>query len=150
MQAIGAELADRNHPPPQCWWFQYYFPTHSYPDPILCLSGKSYAAVCWARLGTIHSAIFCSSIDMHLHSPVKVRFQSPDMYGKYRSTMHAFTTILREENVRGLYKGIASPMVCLLDLYLIKNWTTAALYRPPPLLSTASFSPAIASSCASS
>ncbi|PPQ95978.1 hypothetical protein CVT26_016194 [Gymnopilus dilepis] len=41
---------------------------------------------------------------------VKVRFQSPEIASKYRSTFHAVTTIIREERFVGLYKGIASPL----------------------------------------
>ncbi|KAF9529022.1 mitochondrial carrier domain-containing protein [Crepidotus variabilis] len=41
---------------------------------------------------------------------VKVRFQSPDMAGRYRSTAHALSTIVKEERLSGLYKGIASPL----------------------------------------
>ncbi|THH07964.1 hypothetical protein EW145_g3033 [Phellinidium pouzarii] len=42
---------------------------------------------------------------------VKVRFQSPETSVKYRSTFHAFSTIVREEKFKGLYKGIVSPML---------------------------------------
>ena len=42
---------------------------------------------------------------------VKVRFQSPHIASKYRSTLHAFLTIVREERIRGLYRGIAAPLV---------------------------------------
>ncbi|KAI0765591.1 mitochondrial carrier [Trametes elegans] len=42
---------------------------------------------------------------------VKVRFQNPQIASKYRSTLHAFLTIVREERIRGLYRGIAAPMV---------------------------------------
>src|SRR5436190_23537747 len=42
---------------------------------------------------------------------VKVRFQSPQIAHRYKSTLHALTTILREERFIGLYKGISSPMV---------------------------------------
>ncbi|KAG7443923.1 mitochondrial carrier [Guyanagaster necrorhizus] len=41
---------------------------------------------------------------------VKVRFQNPEMTGKYRSTMHALTTIIKEERFIGMYKGITSPL----------------------------------------
>ncbi|KAI0820247.1 mitochondrial carrier [Trametes gibbosa] len=41
---------------------------------------------------------------------VKVRFQSPQIASKYRSTLHAFFTIVREERIRGLYRGIAAPL----------------------------------------
>ncbi|KAK0501837.1 carnitine/acyl carnitine carrier [Armillaria luteobubalina] len=41
---------------------------------------------------------------------VKVRFQNPEMTGKYRSTMHALGTIIKEERFIGLYKGITSPL----------------------------------------
>ncbi|KAH9913094.1 mitochondrial carrier [Epithele typhae] len=41
---------------------------------------------------------------------VKVRFQSPHIASKYRSTFHAFFTIVREERIRGLYRGIAAPL----------------------------------------
>ncbi len=34
------------------------------------------------------------------------------MTGKYRSTMHALGTIVKEERFIGLYKGITSPLVC--------------------------------------
>ena len=43
--------------------------------------------------------------------PVKVRFQNPLIASKYRSTAHAFLTIIREERIRGLYRGIAAPLV---------------------------------------
>ncbi|KAI0730404.1 mitochondrial carrier [Earliella scabrosa] len=41
---------------------------------------------------------------------VKVRFQNPHIASKYRSTAHAFFTIVREERIRGLYRGIAAPL----------------------------------------
>ncbi|VDB87962.1 unnamed protein product [Peniophora sp. CBMAI 1063] len=46
----------------------------------------------------------------HPFDTVKVRFQNPSTAGKYRSTFHALTTIVREEGPRGLFKGMASPM----------------------------------------
>lgn len=42
---------------------------------------------------------------------VKVRFQSPAIAGKYHTTFGAIATIVREERVLGLYKGITSPLV---------------------------------------
>jgi hypothetical protein len=42
---------------------------------------------------------------------VKVRFQSPRMAKKYKSTFHALVTIIREERFFGLYKGIITPLV---------------------------------------
>ncbi|KAF5379513.1 hypothetical protein D9615_006523 [Tricholomella constricta] len=42
---------------------------------------------------------------------VKVRFQNPETSFKYRSTVHAVTTIVREERFVGLYKGITSPLL---------------------------------------
>ena len=42
---------------------------------------------------------------------VKVRFQNPHIASKYRSTLHAFFTIVREERVRGLFRGITAPLV---------------------------------------
>lgn len=42
---------------------------------------------------------------------VKVRLQNPEVASKYRSSIHAFTTIVREERVRGLFRGITSPLV---------------------------------------
>jgi len=41
---------------------------------------------------------------------VKVRFQNPAVASKYHSTIHAITTIVREERFVGLYKGITSPL----------------------------------------
>ncbi|KZV88202.1 mitochondrial carrier [Exidia glandulosa HHB12029] len=41
---------------------------------------------------------------------VKVRFQSATTSSKYRSILHALATIVKEESVRGLFKGITSPM----------------------------------------
>ncbi|KII86045.1 hypothetical protein PLICRDRAFT_178337 [Plicaturopsis crispa FD-325 SS-3] len=41
---------------------------------------------------------------------VKVRFQSPQVSQKYRSTAQALATIVREERFLGLYKGITSPL----------------------------------------
>lgn len=42
---------------------------------------------------------------------MKVRFQSPEIASKYRSTFQAIATIVREERFIGLYKGITSPLV---------------------------------------
>ncbi|KAG5734748.1 hypothetical protein E4T56_gene15467 [Termitomyces sp. T112] len=41
---------------------------------------------------------------------VKVRFQNPQTAAKYRSTLDAVSTIIREERFFGLYKGITSPL----------------------------------------
>lgn len=41
---------------------------------------------------------------------VKVRFQSPTIAGKYSSTFQAIGTIVKEEKLAGLYRGIASPL----------------------------------------
>ncbi|KAH9055742.1 carnitine/acyl carnitine carrier [Lactarius vividus] len=41
---------------------------------------------------------------------VKYRFQNPAPNVQYRSTFHALTTITREERLRGLFKGISSPL----------------------------------------
>ena len=42
---------------------------------------------------------------------VKVRFQDPNTSARYSGTFNAVSTIIREERVSGLYKGIMSPMV---------------------------------------
>jgi len=42
---------------------------------------------------------------------IKVRFQNPETSRRYSSTFGAFTTIVREERVAGLFKGISSPMM---------------------------------------
>lgn len=42
---------------------------------------------------------------------VKVRFQTPEIHAKYRSTFDALATIIRDERFSGLYKGITSPLV---------------------------------------
>ncbi|TFK48487.1 mitochondrial carrier [Heliocybe sulcata] len=41
---------------------------------------------------------------------VKVRFQNPEIAHRYRSTFNAITTIVHDERVLGLYKGITSPL----------------------------------------
>ncbi|KAL1938184.1 hypothetical protein VTO73DRAFT_11828 [Trametes versicolor] len=41
---------------------------------------------------------------------VKVRFQNPQISSKYRSTAHAVFTIVREERIRGLYRGMIAPL----------------------------------------
>ncbi|KAL7415624.1 mitochondrial carrier domain-containing protein [Mrakia frigida] len=46
----------------------------------------------------------------HPFDTIKVRFQHPSFRGRYGSTAMAFKTIVREENVRGLYKGVMSPI----------------------------------------
>ncbi|KLO10969.1 carnitine/acyl carnitine carrier [Schizopora paradoxa] len=56
---------------------------------------------------------------------VKVRFQNPEIAGRYRSTFQAFGTILREERITGLYKGMLSPMVSYAPL----NGLLFASYR---------------------
>ncbi|KAI0737281.1 hypothetical protein C8Q80DRAFT_1213348 [Daedaleopsis nitida] len=42
----------------------------------------------------------------HPWNAVKVRFQNPHIASKYRSTVHAFFKIVREERIRGLYQLI--------------------------------------------
>lgn len=61
----------------------------------------------------------------HPFDTVKVRLQNPSTRARYRSTMHVFSTIIREERFRGLYKGIASPMVSCAPL----NGLVFASYR---------------------
>ncbi|GJJ73371.1 solute carrier family 25 (mitochondrial carnitine/acylcarnitine transporter), member 20/29 [Entomortierella parvispora] len=47
----------------------------------------------------------------HPWDTVKVRLQSKELAAKYSGTWNCFSTILRQEKVKGLYKGMASPMV---------------------------------------
>ncbi|KAL0954072.1 hypothetical protein HGRIS_005222 [Hohenbuehelia grisea] len=56
---------------------------------------------------------------------VKVRFQSPQIAGRYHSTIHALTTIVREERFFGLYKGVTSPLAACALL----NGMVFASYR---------------------
>jgi len=56
---------------------------------------------------------------------IKVRFQSPAIAGKYHSTFHAITTIIREERFIGLYKGITSPLATVA----LMNGLVFASYR---------------------
>ncbi|KAF8159263.1 carnitine/acyl carnitine carrier [Crassisporium funariophilum] len=56
---------------------------------------------------------------------VKVRFQNPDIAGKYHSTLHAITTIIREERFTGLFKGITSPLASVA----LMNGVVFASYR---------------------
>ncbi|KAH7730782.1 Protein C54G10.4 c [Aphelenchoides avenae] len=48
----------------------------------------------------------------HPLDTVKVRLQTQTT-GLYRGTWHCFTTIVRTEHVKGLYKGISSPLASL-------------------------------------
>lgn len=52
---------------------------------------------------------------------VKVRFQDPNTSARYSGTFNAVSTIIREERFSGLYKGIMSPMVCVLTSRIL--WT---------------------------
>ncbi|EKM50814.1 uncharacterized protein PHACADRAFT_130274 [Phanerochaete carnosa HHB-10118-sp] len=56
---------------------------------------------------------------------VKVRLQSPKIASRYHSALHAFTTIVREERVRGLFRGITSPLLTMAPL----NGVVFASYR---------------------
>lgn len=47
---------------------------------------------------------------------VKVRFQDPNTSARYSGTFSALSTIIKEERFSGLYKGIMSPMVCVLSV----------------------------------
>ncbi|KAF8336237.1 mitochondrial carrier [Amanita rubescens] len=47
----------------------------------------------------------------HPFDTIKVRFQSPTISGKYSSTLHAFGSIVHEERLAGLFKGITSPLI---------------------------------------
>nr|XP_019051112.1 carnitine/acyl carnitine carrier [Kwoniella bestiolae CBS 10118]OCF30042.1 carnitine/acyl carnitine carrier [Kwoniella bestiolae CBS 10118] len=42
---------------------------------------------------------------------VKVRYQTPEYAGRYKSTFGALGAIVKEEKVKGLFKGVTSPMV---------------------------------------
>ncbi|WWC72555.1 uncharacterized protein I206_106517 [Kwoniella pini CBS 10737] len=42
---------------------------------------------------------------------VKVRYQTPQYAGRYKSTFGAIGAILKEEKVKGLFKGVTSPMI---------------------------------------
>ncbi|WWC98591.1 hypothetical protein V866_005483 [Kwoniella sp. B9012] len=41
---------------------------------------------------------------------VKVRYQTPEYAGRYKSTFGALGAIVKEEKVKGLFKGVTSPM----------------------------------------
>lgn len=56
---------------------------------------------------------------------VKVRFQNPEIAGKYSSTFNAITTIIREEKLFGLFKGISSPLASVA----LMNGLVFASYR---------------------
>ncbi|WRT70681.1 uncharacterized protein IL334_007679 [Kwoniella shivajii] len=42
---------------------------------------------------------------------VKVRYQTPQYAGRYSSTFSALGSIVKEEKVKGLFKGVTSPMI---------------------------------------
>jgi len=65
----------------------------------------------WHRLAFYAFADYVFELTPLLLHPVKVRFQNPQIAQKYHSTLHAITTIIREERFSGLYKGISSPLV---------------------------------------
>ncbi|KAG9039847.1 hypothetical protein FS837_000910 [Tulasnella sp. UAMH 9824] len=46
----------------------------------------------------------------HPFDTIKVRLQSSQASGKYSGTLNAFKTIVKEERVKGLYKGVTSPL----------------------------------------
>ncbi|PAV19818.1 mitochondrial carrier [Pyrrhoderma noxium] len=56
---------------------------------------------------------------------VKVRLQNPETRSRYKSAINAFSTIVHEERFKGLYKGIASPMISCAPL----NGLVFASYR---------------------
>jgi len=56
---------------------------------------------------------------------VKVRFQNPAVASKYHSTIHAITSIVREERFVGLYKGIMAP----LAIVALMNGLVFASYK---------------------
>ncbi|TXT10979.1 hypothetical protein VHUM_01730 [Vanrija humicola] len=47
---------------------------------------------------------------------VKVRYQTPQYNGRYNSIIGAFRSIVREEKIPGLFKGVMSPMTNLPQL----------------------------------
>lgn len=64
---------------------------------------------------------------------VKVRLQHPEVASRYRSVWHAFTTIIREERVRGLFRGISSPLVSCNPRDVVYRFSTreySSLQRP--------------------
>jgi len=56
---------------------------------------------------------------------VKVRFQNPAIASRYHSTIHAITSIVREERFVGLYKGIMAPLAAVA----LMNGLVFASYR---------------------
>ncbi|KXN86207.1 Mitochondrial carnitine/acylcarnitine carrier protein CACL, partial [Leucoagaricus sp. SymC.cos] len=56
---------------------------------------------------------------------VKVRFQNPEIAGRYTSTFNAITTIIREEKFFGLCKGITAPFASVA----LMNGLVFASYR---------------------
>lgn len=67
---------------------------------------------CW--LSIRHRSLFSPERTHALNSwaiPVKVRLQDAATASKYKSTINATAIIVREEGVRGLFKGITSPLV---------------------------------------
>ncbi|CAO3663366.1 unnamed protein product [Rhizopus stolonifer] len=47
----------------------------------------------------------------HPFDTVKVRLQSRELASKYKGTLNCFMVTIKEEKLRGLYKGMASPAV---------------------------------------
>eukprot|EP01060_Flectonema_neradi_P032246 TRINITY_DN5093_c0_g3_i1.p1 TRINITY_DN5093_c0_g3~~TRINITY_DN5093_c0_g3_i1.p1 ORF type:complete len:305 (+),score=48.91 TRINITY_DN5093_c0_g3_i1:50-916(+) len=57
--------------------------------------------------GTISG--MCSKLIEYPFDTVKVRLQS-DTVGRYKSTIECFTTTLKQEGVKGIYRGVGSPI----------------------------------------
>ncbi|EJU03889.1 mitochondrial carrier [Dacryopinax primogenitus] len=64
--------------------------------------------------GTVGGAV--GMIVSYPFDTVRVRLQNPDTAHKYRGMMHAFTLIVKEEKVTGLFKGMTSPLITLAPL----------------------------------
>ncbi|THH16686.1 hypothetical protein EW146_g3997 [Bondarzewia mesenterica] len=77
-------------------------------DPTLDFFAGTVAGMAALSQGRRRAAESNPASNTH---PVKVRFQNPSIYLKYRSTFHALSTIVREERFLGLYKGITAPLV---------------------------------------
>lgn len=109
----------------------------------------------WAFRSTRVSARRRRRRPPHARSPppactVKVRLQTPLVARRYASAWHAFATIVREERVRGLFRGIASPLVRLLPARRAEENAECRGDSSPSRRSTASSSRPTASSSSSS
>eukprot|EP00054_Salpingoeca_dolichothecata_P007802 m.44687 g.44687 ORF g.44687 m.44687 type:complete len:320 (-) comp17300_c0_seq2:28-987(-) len=104
--------------------------------------GRAWPAI--RRFIAGYASGVCLVLAGHPLDTLKVRLQTEGRNGRFRGAFHCFTDTIKHEGVRGLYKGMAAPLLatgcinCVLFgvQFNLVNWLTKYKYGPDAVVAT--------------